>query len=183
MASWHWVPQHPCSDVLGVFRQEGEQLLVSSRRFWGATGAGCQPQGGPAEIQLPALVVAGLGLSQASPCCCLGPSQPPPALEWPPQTQEGRRVGTVGEWWCHTGQRCALTQLWELWLGCGGPGWHRLSTSLCCGPCARVPWWDVPTAGACPGDGCCGDGLLPHNRLCLVLSPSPRTVWRCLDQY
>lgn len=47
-------------------------------------------------------------------------------------------------------------------------------------PCvtALVPWWAMPRAGPCPGDGCSGDlavwelgpTSLPHNRLCLVLS-------------
>lgn len=73
-----------CSHTPGVFSQEGEQLWW----FWGVTGAGCRVSapGGPCRDAAPGPRSSGPGSVLASPRCCLGPSQPGPALEWSPQT-------------------------------------------------------------------------------------------------
>lgn len=89
--------------------------------------------GGPCRDTAPGPRCSGPGLDLASPRCCLGPSQP--ILPWNgPHRKEGRGAGTPDEQWCHTRQRCALTQPWEVWLGCGSTGCHCPSTSLCHGP-------------------------------------------------
>lgn len=89
--------------------------------------------GGPCRDTAPGPRCSGPGSDLASPRCCLGPSQP--ILPWNgPHRKEGRGAGTPDEQWCHTRQRCALTQPWEVWLGCGSTGCHCPSTSLCHGP-------------------------------------------------
>lgn len=86
---------------------------------------------------------------------------------------KGRDCHRCDEQWCHTGQRCALTQPWGLWLGCGGTGWHCPSTSLCHSPRARVAWcqgWTHPELEPALGMAAGGDlarwGLWPPP-LCL----------------
>lgn len=108
---------------------------------------------------------------------------------------KGRDCHRCDEQWCHTGQRCALTQPWGVvawmwWHWVALPQHILVSQPSCQG--SMVPGLDTPRAGACPWHGCWwGSGWvgavaptsLPQNSLCLVLSPSPRTVWRRLDQY
>lgn len=121
-------------------------------RCW---GVGCQPQGGPAEITAPGPRCSGpgsvLGVPMLLPCtlpatACTGTV--------PADTggTKGRDCHRCDEQWCHTGQRCALTQPWGLWLGFGIAQHILVSQPLCQG--SVVPGWNTPRAGACPWHGC-----------------------------
>lgn len=107
---------------------------------------------------------------------------------------KGMNCHCHNEQWCHTGHRCALTQPWGLWLGCGSTGCHCPSTSLWHSPCARVARCHGGTcpelefalrmaAGGALAGGAVAPTSLPRSHPCLVLSPPPLTVWRRLDQY
>lgn len=89
-------PQESCSHVaLGPPGSCVQTLLGCSVRRGSSCGGfgvsqvlGCRVSapGGSCRDTAPGPRCSGPGSVLASPCCCLGPSQPPPALEWSPQT-------------------------------------------------------------------------------------------------
>lgn len=114
---------------------------MSSWQFWGATVLGCrvQPQGGPAETA-PGPRCSGpwsvLGVPMllpwtlpATPCTGMVPTDT--------GGTKGRDCHRGDEQWCHTEQRCALTQPWGCDLDVAALGGIAPAH-----PCvvALVPW-------------------------------------------
>ena len=151
--------------------------MVSCWQFWGAAGAGLKggsPRvaGGALRRHDLALVVAGLGLSWASPCCRLGPCQLSPAPRMVPTGTgglSGRQLSlSPRAVMAHGVQTCPR-------LGVGArlraPGWHCPGVSSQRDPCsvgqgrpcqgwplspraralALSGWWDAPGMAAVEG--------------------------------
>lgn len=147
--------------------------------------------GSPVGAQLLALVVAGLGLSWASPCRCQGPSwlSPAPGMVSAGAGDQGAGVVPISGQQCHVGHGAGLAALRAFPRGSPVP-WARGAGGTV-SPRARAPapervarparsllqGWPVPGWGGPARPGAAAPPPLPCNRSCLGLFPrAPRAA-------